>query len=155
MLKYLRIAVSALSLTACVLLIALWVRSYWWVDVFSVHISTRYHVTGVSFPGAVGIAIGESSSSPARTLLSLPTDSFLQTQDLSGRKYPSRIWGMFYLDSSSPLVPSWCLVLITAAIAVVPWIRNLRWRFSLRTLLIATTLIAVALGLFVVFAKWS
>ena len=29
MLKYLRIAVTALSLTACVLLIALWVRSYW------------------------------------------------------------------------------------------------------------------------------
>ena len=28
MLKYLRIAVTALSLTACVLLIALWLRSY-------------------------------------------------------------------------------------------------------------------------------
>src|SRR5688572_20306712 len=32
MLKYLRIAVTALSLTACVLLIALWVRSYWRAD---------------------------------------------------------------------------------------------------------------------------
>jgi hypothetical protein len=32
MLKYLRIAVTALSLTACVLLIALWVRSYWLRD---------------------------------------------------------------------------------------------------------------------------
>ena len=32
MLKYLRIALTALSLTACVLLIALWVRSYWWAD---------------------------------------------------------------------------------------------------------------------------
>jgi hypothetical protein len=36
MLKYLRIAVTALSLTVCVLLIALWVRSYQpmdWIDV--------------------------------------------------------------------------------------------------------------------------
>src|SRR5688572_8124346 len=30
--RYLRIAVTALSLTACVLLIALWVRSYTWLD---------------------------------------------------------------------------------------------------------------------------
>jgi hypothetical protein len=32
MLKYLRIAVTVLSLTACVLLIALWVRSYYGGD---------------------------------------------------------------------------------------------------------------------------
>jgi hypothetical protein len=35
-------------------------------------------------------------------------------------------------------------VFILAAIAAVPWIR---WRFRLRTLLIATTLVAVVLGL--------
>ena len=35
MLKYLRIAVTALSLTACVLLIALWVRSYWSRDLIA------------------------------------------------------------------------------------------------------------------------
>jgi hypothetical protein len=33
MLKYLRIAVTAVSLTVCVLLVALWVRSYWICDV--------------------------------------------------------------------------------------------------------------------------
>jgi hypothetical protein len=32
MLHYLRIAVTALSLTACVVLVVLWVRSYWWID---------------------------------------------------------------------------------------------------------------------------
>jgi hypothetical protein len=32
MLKYLQIAVTAFSLTACVLLVALWVRSYWRSD---------------------------------------------------------------------------------------------------------------------------
>jgi hypothetical protein len=34
MLKYLRIALTALSLTACVLFVALLVRSYWWSDYF-------------------------------------------------------------------------------------------------------------------------
>jgi hypothetical protein len=40
MLKYLRIAVTALGLTACVLLVALWVRSYWWVD--AVYVAQTY-----------------------------------------------------------------------------------------------------------------
>jgi hypothetical protein len=38
------------------------------------------------------------------------------------------------------------LVLLTAACAPLSWIR---WRFSLRTLLFATTLVAVVLGLVV------
>ena len=39
---------------------------------------------------------------------------------------------------------SGCVVLLMAALAAVPW---LRWRFSLRTLLIAMTLVAVVLGI--------
>jgi hypothetical protein len=44
------------------------------------------------------------------------------------------------------MFPHWFLVLLSAAFATAPWIR---WRFSLRTLLIATTLVAVVLGLIV------
>ena len=40
----------------------------------------------------------------------------------------------------------WLPALLFAAVAAIPW---LRWRFSLRTLLIATTLVAVVLGLIV------
>jgi hypothetical protein len=43
MLKYLRIAVTALCLTACVLLVALWVRSYWRIE------SGTLHLVGGSF----------------------------------------------------------------------------------------------------------
>ena len=32
MIRYLRIAFSVMCGIACVLLIALWVRSYWWAD---------------------------------------------------------------------------------------------------------------------------
>jgi hypothetical protein len=41
-------------------------------------------------------------------------------------------------------LPYWFLTLLFAATAGLPWIR---WRFTLRTLLIATTLVAVLLGL--------
>jgi hypothetical protein len=47
-------------------------------------------------------------------------------------------------------VPHWFAVLLSSTLAVVPWIPSLRalnWRFSLRTLLIATTLTAVVVGL--------
>jgi hypothetical protein len=43
----------------------------------------------------------------------------------------------------------WSAVTLSAALAILPWLSWLRWRFSLRTLLIATTLIAVVLGLVV------
>jgi hypothetical protein len=39
--------------------------------------------------------------------------------------------------------PHWFAILIAGAVAVATWIR---WRFSIRTLLIATTLVAVVLG---------
>lgn len=43
-------------------------------------------------------------------------------------------------------LPYWLPVTIGASITVAPWIR---WRFTLRTLLITTTLVAVGLGLIV------
>jgi len=45
--------------------------------------------------------------------------------------------------------PFWFAFAIAAFLATAPWLRQLSLRFSLRTLLIATTLIAVALGLIV------
>ena len=44
------------------------------------------------------------------------------------------------------VAPDWLLAVICTTLATVPW---LRWQFSLRTLLIATTLVAIALGLIV------
>jgi hypothetical protein len=40
-------------------------------------------------------------------------------------------------------VSYWLLELVSILAAIAPWVR---WRFSLRTLLIATTLVAVVLG---------
>ena len=59
------------------------------------------------------------------------------------------IWnpGVMFLKGSGVMVPDWFLILVVAALSAAPWIPG---RFSLRTLLIATTLIAVVLGLVVI-----
>ena len=53
--------------------------------------------------------------------------------------------GFRFLGDSACL-PLWPIVALTATLAPAPWPR---WRFSLRTLLIATTLVAVVLGVIV------
>ena len=68
-------------------------------------------------------------------------------------KYFTSIWGRFsYLNNFGPslIVPTWFLIGVALALSAAPWIR---WsnRFSIRTLLITTTLVAVVLGLIV----WS
>ena len=54
----------------------------------------------------------------------------------------------FAADSTGLIMPHWFGVLIFASLAGIPW-TLWRWRFSLRTLLIATTLVAVVLGMIV------
>jgi hypothetical protein len=44
------------------------------------------------------------------------------------------------------IVPHWFLVLLTGALAALPWIKR-PYRFSFRTLLIAMTVLAVFLGI--------
>lgn len=49
------------------------------------------------------------------------------------------------LNGAGPVVPIWYLTVVSCALAALPWIRWPR-NFSLRTLLIATALIAAILG---------
>jgi hypothetical protein len=48
--------------------------------------------------------------------------------------------------------PYWLLASLSAALSFIPWVR---WRFSIRTLLVAITLVAVVLGLVVWMGKNS
>jgi hypothetical protein len=140
MLKYLRIAVTALSLAACVLLIALWVRSL-----------TR----GTTLQGVLGSERLQFTSENGRLAV-------LIFPNIQSRNFPRRDWTITSSTSRSAddafdswqvgtmqpkgviaVVPWWFVVLILVALAAAPWIK---WRFSLRTLLVATTLVAVGLG---------
>lgn len=67
-------------------------------------------------------------------------------QHFEGKVTTTQVWNVKLtpLAGTGPMIPYWSLVLITPLLAIAPW---LRWRFSLRTLLIAMTLLAVMLGL--------
>jgi hypothetical protein len=143
MLKYLRIAVTALCLPACVLLIALWVRSYWRLDI----LEQRTGLQAVQISSVKGcIAIGHLD----RTTIGKSYLSVAAGDAADWRK--GGVLGFAYYDDSfvrAFILPHWLPALFLAAIAVIPWISR-SWRFSLRTLLIALTLVAVGLGVIVV-----
>jgi hypothetical protein len=152
MLKYLRIAVTALSLTACVLLIALWVRSYWRFD----EVEGRMANSNIFIKSVQGQLRFSAVSSPRpqhwswRTQI-IGSESYGLILTLPGGKTLS-LRRVFSFSSSANRfvlwVPTWLPTLIFAAFAAAAWLTQLK-RFSLRTLLIATTLVGVALGLIV------
>ncbi len=134
--RKLRIAWSVAWSLAAVLLCVLWVRS-------------RDHFDDI---GSAMSAQGNLYLAPKVNLF--PIDEKGATvetyQHFDGKLTTTQVRNvkLIPLAGTGPVIPYWSLVLVTPLLAVAPWIR---WRFSLRTLLIATTLIAVVLGIVV----WS
>jgi hypothetical protein len=145
-LRNLRIAFSVGCGILCLLLIALWVRSYWWCDIAYAQVLHTPTLGGISVegrilcgleqPGRSGTAIGIESIS-LQGQPSVVKEIPLQPTPLGFNAAPYSLGWVFE-------VPHYFAVLMTAAIAALPW---RRWRFSLRSLLIGTTVVAVALGL--------
>jgi hypothetical protein len=149
--RKLRIAWSVGWGVIAVLLIALWVRSYSRADILFLRNSSGQRTLGTT-TGVFEIA----SASQQFVNPTYPGDT-------NGWKYDSQMptqFGqstLFYfhlVNQRSPglflvLFPGWLPATIFLLLAVAPHLP--RWRFSLRTLLIATTRIAVMLGL----AVWA
>jgi hypothetical protein len=155
MLRYLRIAVTALSLTACVLLIVLWVRSYWQFEQIIHRTSATDFVAVTATRGQ--IAVGGSND---------PTLSIVFKRNWMHRGFPlkgparpsafpvfpvSTINSSFVVGSRASLsyelmFPYWVLALTLIVLGAIPW---LTWRFSLTTLLVTTAMVAVGLGVLV------
>jgi hypothetical protein len=140
--RKLRIAWSVVCGIACVLLIALWVRSYGTGDVLNERITKTHAFTLVSQQGFCGALLFDPTvhASPKWGLISV-----------SSPTWQSPSWD-FAIHSKSDryvqaMVPWWFVVLSVAIMSIIT--PRLKWRFSLRTLLIATTLVAVVLGLIV------
>jgi len=143
--RKLQIAFSATCLTACVFFVVMWVRSC--NDIYD----------EVMWPANSKMVAGIQSG---------PGRWFIYTRNSTSPhfwwgspKFTSRGRSDFaphvFRFSKSPMglrdicLPHWLPIITTAALAlvfVIPWPR---WRFSLRTLLVATTLVAVVLGLIV------
>jgi hypothetical protein len=144
--RKLRIAVSVTCGIACVLLIVLWVRSYWKWDTLASRLPTGSNLVLTSWGGDFSVGI-DHQPGPFAPTEALEFDSRLKsswTRDESERGFGIHR-GPTYLIIASP---AWFWVLTGVLLSGAPWIRK---RFSLRTLLIATALVAVVLGLIV----WS
>jgi hypothetical protein len=145
----LRIAWSVGCGIACVLLIVLWARSYSILDDVSLGIKNGPGYKFISFKGEL-LACRFGSSEGAVTLgwyhRTVPAEGW---SALSERGQSKSLGFAFSASLGWPymiVLPVWSMFGLMAAIIAGPWIRHINWRFSLGTLLIATTLVAVVLG---------
>ena len=150
----LRIGWSVFWGVGAALLVVMWVRSYWRADQFSV--TTKIRITRVDSnygkllfateaPLMAGTFIekwGVWSGDAMRDVILPPMPEYSVqgfTAATSGTEGPGFAVG----------APMWFAVFASASCAVIPWTGWLRWRFSLRALLVGMTLVAVGLGLIV------
>jgi hypothetical protein len=147
--RKLRIAFSATCLIACVLLIVLWVQSYWLGDCYSVQIKK----TWFSCSDLRGCIVLTCFDATKRSDIHAGYSWGRAPRQRLDNNFPVHFYGFYFKKSTSGLglvVPVWFLMVVSIGCAVAPW---LSWRFSLRTLLIATMLLAIVLGLSVVLSR--
>lgn len=142
--RKLRITWSVVCGVACVLLVLLWLRSYSQLDWLQVGDSSIASTSGRLLVNDMFMMGGPPSSSRTMTQTEW-------TQKLSRHAFAEDrvvIWrarhGALIPMGLGKSIPFWPLFVVAAALVVLPW---LPWRFSIRTLLIATTLVAAGLGL--------
>jgi hypothetical protein len=133
--RKLRIAWSVFWGFACVLLIVLWVRSY------RSHENVWFNVTN----SRVLTFSSEQGELACQWVATMPLFDFTWIRDISMVRRGSSTWKFI----KSPIewivfLPYWFPTLVSASLGIAPWAS---WKFSVRTLLIATTLVAVLLGL--------
>jgi hypothetical protein len=171
--KKTRIAFSACCGVLCLLLIGLWVRSYWWAD-YATKSVLGHKLRVVSCRGQIGLGQIDAFLLPreltdrcgqevfpdelnARQIVS-PGDWFLRDGHLlvlahTQAMAPGKVWGAGL--PATCILSYWQLMLLclTGGVVAWPWSSRLPLKFSLRTLLIFTTLVALILGVMQYFAR--
>jgi hypothetical protein len=159
-LRKLRIAWSLMFAIATVLVISLWVRSYWVQDRLFCPAGSK---DVVEVDSAAGVVWVQESDALSMMKLNqhfyqfklddkyLPFVHSLRQKAFMGFARFEENLGMG-ITGRTTIVPHWFLVVVSAGLVYVPW---LPWsnRFGLRTLLLATTLAAVVLGAIVYTVK--
>ena len=141
--RKLRIAWSVFWGVAAVLIIVLWVRSYWcWDAVTYFNGSSTF-----GFESQWGRMLPYSQSFPSQNTQWMLLSDGIAKAPPQGTHPPFRL--VMYPGYFSLCLPYWVLTTGATLLAGLPWAHRLRWRFSLRSLLIATTLVAAVLGLII------
>jgi hypothetical protein len=142
--RKLRIAWSVLCGILCALVAIIWVRSYRWFDEFAILNSRSLMSAQSTYEGVLylswGVADPELSAQYySRLFNTRPRDMLMENNPSKAGKFDS------YFSPSVWYValPCWFLFITLGTLAGLLWFR---WRYSLRTLLIVTTLVAVGLG---------
>jgi hypothetical protein len=154
-LRYLRLGWTVLCVLATVLLIVLWVRSYFRTEFVERFLNVnRLYATGireriVNFPGTLELV--DESVTNLTINYAAPGWKY---RAYNGRisVHGEKFWRLALKSSPNyQLVrfPHWSALLIIGTVCMIPWLFPVTWRFSLGTLLIAMTLIAVGIGLIV------
>jgi hypothetical protein len=132
----LRTAFSSICGFATVLLVIMWARSHHTWDTINGPLSGKMLVV-TSRNGGVALGLRKSSISKWHVRHS-------KEPNLAVEGYWYSLG--FGISAAIPAVfmPYWFVILFVAMVATLPWAR---WSFCLRLLLIATTLVAIALGL--------
>jgi hypothetical protein len=147
--RYLRIAAAVVLATLGVAFMALWVRSYWWLDGASGPIGRR-HVLGIEHRR--GFVVGTlthrrhfpTANEWSRICLHHTTAIF-KADPLPPRGFYVEVLPYDGYDFS---LPYWFLVASSFALAALFAFKR-HWRFTVRGLLLATSVIAAMLGLVV------
>ena len=123
-----------------VLLCVLWVRSYWFTNAVYVPLNKNKLFVTVAHKGYVLVSKRPDGHDQRYGLYSWSP----AVNDPVRENLPNFIFHPSLAGAQVLKLPFWFLAAMSSSIAAIPW---LRWRFSLRTLLIATTLVALLLGL--------
>jgi hypothetical protein len=133
-----------------IMLITLWVRSYSKHEAFGGPISPKSSIEFASVDGRVYVTVFRQPKPEWRSHTYRPGRFGLTTLINHRRSFAGF---KFYNDNANGTlffrgvaIPHWALLLVCGVIGALSW-RD--WRFSLRVLLIAMTLLALAFGLLI------
>lgn len=143
--RKLRIAWSAAWGIVALLLVGWWVRSYSWWDVVTVGTNHSLATMKGSFLWDTPlVAVPRPGATPPASQTMFPTQS-MRLNEVIVMPFDKRV---AVYDGRAMTVPIWWAVVGAAGIAALGW---WRLRYSLRTMLVATTLVAIGL---VVGIRW-
>jgi hypothetical protein len=152
--RKLRITWSVAWGLAAVLLIALWTHTLHYQVRVEGWVSKSHFIQFVMFKHWMGCTatsyqIAAGNWYPRATFQDNPVAPSQEKGASPSRGWRSKLSSGPGQSSFTVTAPFWFPMLLTTLLVVAPWLQSLSWRFSLRTLLIATTLVAVVLGLVV------